>query len=261
MVTVPAGQFLSGSPASEPGRFDDEAQESVRLAAFAVAKFPVTRAQWRAFAAATKRQTPHAPCAYALTANPSWEHPGFAQDDQHPVVCVSWGDAQDYARWLSKRTGQHYRLLSNAEWEYAARGGAATAYPWGEAASHEQANYGKDSCCGPAMQGRDRWDYTSPVGSFPANALGLYDMHGNVTEWVETCADSIEKLPLPKDARGCTYRYARGGNFDEPPALLRSAARNLAPPPNEPLTIETYRSSAFGIRMARDIGERTAALP
>lgn len=261
MVTVPAGQFLSGSPSTEPGRFDDETQESVRLATFAVAKFPVTRAQWRAFASATHRPTPSAPCAYALTANPSWENPGFAQDDQHPVVCVSWGDAQDYSAWLSERTGHHYRLLRDVEWEYAARAGAVTAYPWGEVASHERANYGKDSCCGPAMQGRDRWDYTSPVGAFPANAFGLYDMNGNVTEWVQTCADSAEKLPIPKGARGCSYRYARGGNFDEPPALMRSAAKNLAPPPNEPLTIETYRSSAFGIRVARDVDERVAALP
>jgi formylglycine-generating enzyme required for sulfatase activity len=78
-------------------------------------------------------------------------------------------------------------------------------------------------------------------------------MNGNVTEWIETCADTLEKLPIRPDARGCTYRYARGGNYDEPPALMRSAAKNLAPPPNETLTIETYRSSAFGVRVARDL--------
>jgi formylglycine-generating enzyme required for sulfatase activity len=230
----------------------------VRVAAFAVAKYPVTRAQWRAFMAATGRATPQTPCAYALAPQPSWETPGFAQDDRHPVVCVTWGDAQAYAQWLSTRTGQHYRLPSDAEWEYAARAGTTTAYPWGSAASHDNANYGRDTCCGPAVQGRDRWEYTSPVGSFPPNAFGLYDMHGNVTQWLETCADTAERLPIPKGARGCTYRYARGGNYDEAPALIRSAAKNLAPPPNAPMTLETYRSSGFGVRVARDLGAQPA---
>lgn len=253
MVALPGGTFLMGSPPSEPGRFDDEDQKQVRVAPFAAAKYLVTRGQWRAFVAATGRRAPSTPCAYALTADPSWDNPGFAQDDRHPVVCVTWGDAQAYARWLSERTGQHYRLLAEDEWEYAARAGTTTPYPWGTVASHDRANYGKEKCCGPAVQGRDRWEFTSPVGSFPPNAFGLFDMQGNVTEWVESCADTAEKLPIPKGARGCTYRYARGGNYDEPPALARSAAKNLAPPPDAPMTIETYRSAGFGMRVARDL--------
>jgi formylglycine-generating enzyme required for sulfatase activity len=77
-------------------------------------------------------------------------------------------------------------------------------------------------------------------------------MNGNVTEWIETCADTLEKLPIPTGATGCTYRYARGGNYDDPPDQIRSAAKNLAPPPNAPLTIDNYRSSGFGFRVARD---------
>jgi formylglycine-generating enzyme required for sulfatase activity len=78
-------------------------------------------------------------------------------------------------------------------------------------------------------------------------------MYGNVTEWTETCADTTETLPIPKGSRGCVYRYGRGGNYDEPPALLRSAAKNLAPPPGGPMTIDTYRSAGFGVRVARDL--------
>lgn len=253
MVALPAGTFIIGSPKTERGRFDDEPQRRVHVGAFAIAKYPVTRGQWAAFVVATHRPTPDAPCAYAHTGHPTWKDTGFPQDDRHPVVCVTWADAQDYARWLSARTGQHYRLLTDAEWEYAARGGTTTPFPWGSSASHEFGNYGQDKCCGQMVKGRDRWEFTSPVGSFPANPFGLYDMHGNVTVWMETCADSAEKLPIPKGARGCTYRYGRGANYDDYPAMMRSAAKNLAPPPGGPLTIETYRSTGFGIRVARDL--------
>jgi formylglycine-generating enzyme required for sulfatase activity len=253
MVSLPGGAFVMGSPKSEPGRFDDEDQHQVKVAAFALARSPVTKGQWAAFVADTGRPTAAAPCAYAPAANPSWKDPGFAQDDNHPVVCVTWGDAQEYAQWLSKHTGHHYRLPTDEEWEYAARAGTATAFPWGPTASHAFANYGLDECCGPAAKGADKWEYTSPVGSFPANGFGLVDMHGNVFQWVETCADSFEKLPLPKDAKGCSYRYARGGVYADRPAVMRSAAKNLAPPPDDKMTIADYRSAGFGFRVARDL--------
>ena len=252
MVSLPGGVFVMGSPKSEPGRFDDEDQHQVKVAPFALAKSPVTKAQWAAFVADSGRSTAAAPCAYASTANPSWKDPGYPQNDNHPVVCVTWGDAQDYARWLSKRTGHHYRLPTDEEWEYAARAGTTTAYPWGSTASHAFANYGLDECCGPATKGPDKWEYTSPVGSFPANGFGLIDMHGNVFQWVETCADTFEKLPLRKDGKGCTYRYARGGAYGERPAVMRSAAKNYAPPDNKTM-IENYRSAGFGFRVARDL--------
>lgn len=253
MTTLPAGTFVMGSPASEVGRFDDENQKTVSVPGFAIGTYLVTGGQWRAFATATKRVTDTtAACAYALRPNATWENPGFPQTDDHPVVCITWPEAHEYLQWLSTRTGHPYRLLTDEEWEYAARAGTTTAYPWGDVASHERANYGKDSCCSPDTLGRDRWMFTSPVGSFPPNAFGLYDMHGNVFEWIETCADAFEKLPLPKGAKGCRYRYARGGVFGDRPALVRSAAKNFAPPPGE-LTIENYRSSGFGLRVARDL--------
>ena len=252
MVRLPGGPYLMGSPKDEPGRFDDEDQHRVVVKPFAIARAPVTRGEWSRFVQQTHRPKPPQECAYAKSAKPSWRDPGFPQEDDHPVVCVTWSDAQDYARWLSRRTGHHYRLPTDEEWEYAARGGTTTAFPWGPAASHEYANYGQDKCCGPAVEGRDRWQYTSPVGSFPPNAFGLVDMHGNVAQWLETCADAFEKLPLRKDGRGCTYRYGRGGVYADHPAVIRSAAKNYAPP-DDKVPIENYRSAGFGFRVARDL--------
>jgi formylglycine-generating enzyme required for sulfatase activity len=253
MVMLPGGDFMTGSPQTEPGRFDDEDLKRVNIPHLAVGKFPVTRAQWAFFVTATKRITPpNAPCAYAPTPHPSWRDPGFPQGRDHPVVCISWPDAVDYTRWLSKRTHHSYRLLTDPEWEYAARAGTTTAFPWGAIASHEFANYGEDNCCAPAIGGRDKWLFTSPVGSFPSNGFGLYDMHGNVFEWTATCADSTEKLKMPPNARGCSYRYARGGAYGERPQMMRSAAKNYAPPEGDSMTIETYRSAGFGLRVARD---------
>jgi formylglycine-generating enzyme required for sulfatase activity len=252
LVRLPGATFTMGSPKNEPGRSDDEDQHRVTVKPFAIAATPVTRAQWARFVETTWRVVPKQPCAYAPSMNPSWDDPGFAQGDDHPVVCVTWDDAQAYVQWLSRRTGHHYRLPTDEEWEYAARGGTTTAFPWGDVASHEYANYGLDICCGPAVKGRDRWQFTSPVGSFPPNPFGLFDMNGNVTQWVQTCADAFEKLPLRKDARKCTYRYGRGGVYADEPAQLRSAAKNYAPP-DDKITIEDYRSAGFGFRVARDL--------
>lgn len=252
MVRLAGGPVVVGSPKSEPERFDDEDQKTVTIEPFAIGKYPVTRAQWSSFVEDTKRPVTTAPCAYAPSPHPTWKDPGYPQTENDPVVCVTWEEAHEYARWLSKKTGHRYRLPTDEEWEYAARGGTKTAFPWGPRASHAFANYGLDECCGPAASGPDRWEYTSPVGSFPPNPFGLYDMHGNVTEWVETCADAFEKLPLRKDGKGCTYRYARGGVYADRPALMRSAAKNLAPPPDDAMTIENYRSAGFGLRVARE---------
>src|SRR5262249_22763223 len=140
-----------------------------------------------------------------------------------PVINVTWDDAQRYAAWLSKMTGKLYRLLSEAEWEYAARAGTQTAYSWGDKIGKGNANC--DGC-------GSRWDdrQTAPVGSFAANAFGLHDMHGNVFEWVEDCYhDNYDGAP--KDGLAwtagdnCFDRVGRGGSWINDPPDLRSAYR------------------------------------
>ncbi|MEM8920512.1 MAG: formylglycine-generating enzyme family protein, partial [Pseudomonadota bacterium] len=146
-----------------------------------------------------------------------------------PVINVDWNDAQAYVRWLSRKTGKTYRLLSEAEWEYSARAGTTTAYWWGDRASHDYANYGKDQCCSGLASGRDEWVNTAPVGRFPANAFGLYDMHGNVWEWTQDCWNgSYSGAPTNGSAwisGDCSRRVLRGGSWYLYPRLLRSASR------------------------------------
>jgi formylglycine-generating enzyme required for sulfatase activity len=281
MVVIPAGSFTMGSPANEAGRDDAEGpQRRVSIRQFAAGKFDVTRGQWAAFVSATNRETPWG-CAWtgrpgikppwATDPDGSWRNLGFAQDDSHPVVCVTWNDAQDYVRWLSQRTGRKYPLLTEAEWEYAARAGTTTAYPWGSSASHEYANYGADACFSPLASGRDKWVNTSPVGSFPPNAFGLYDMHGNVLQWVLDCfAGSYAGLPTDGSAydvdvelkltgrwaklsgtRSRSYRMLRGSDWGDPPAMVRSAFRNFGPGPGA--TLQDYRSGGVGFRVARTL--------
>ena len=277
LVLLPGGAFEMGSPDTDPAGQDRERPvRRVTVRPFAIGKFHVTRAQWAAFAAATNRATPTG-CAWTgrtgskLDPEGSWRNLGFPQDDTHPVVCVTWYDAQDYVKWLSSRTGHRYRLLSEAEYEYAARAGTATPYPWGATASHEQANYGEEKCCTGLASGRDRWEQTSPVGSFPPNAFGLYDMHGNVMSWTQDCL-STTYAGLPTDGsayemdvtlqltgplarlngtRACEYRMLRGGDWGNPPSLIRSSSRNLGPGPGS--TLQEYRSGGLGFRVARDI--------
>ncbi|HMI56608.1 MAG TPA: formylglycine-generating enzyme family protein [Gemmatimonadaceae bacterium] len=277
LIVIPAGSFTMGTPANEPGFSDIEGpQHHVTVRSFAAGKFDVTRGQWAAFASATNRPTRHG-CSWTgrtgMKPDPkgAWNDVGFTQDDSHPVVCVTWSDAQDYVRWLTERTGKRYRLLSEAEWEYAARAGTSTAFPWGATASHEHANYGSEKCCSGLALGRDKWEHTSPVGSFPPNAFGLFDMSGNVLQWVQDCMSSTyEGLPVDGSANeaaitlrisgdfadmngasSCAYRMLRGGDYGDPPVMLRSGFRNFAPPPGE--TIEKYASAGVGFRVARTI--------
>ena len=277
MVVIPGGSFTIGSPANEPGRFEEEGpQRQVKVRRFAAGKFDVTRGQWAAFVSATSRPA-RAGCSWTgrngMKPDPegSWNNLGFVQDDSHPAVCVSWEDAQDYVRWLSQRTGHTYRLPSEAEWEYAARAGTTTAYPWGPTASHDQANYGTDKCCSGLAAGRDQWVNTSPVGSFPPNAFGLSDMNGNVLQWVQDClAMSYANLPADGSAYeavitlrlsgelaalngkpSCAYRMLRGGDWGDPPGQIRSAFRSFAPFPDG--TLQDYSSGGVGFRVARSI--------
>jgi formylglycine-generating enzyme required for sulfatase activity len=257
MIVIPAGDFTMGSPPAEPGhKTDEEPATKVRVKSFALAETDVTRGQWHAFIEATHRPDGLG-CAYSglpkgEAAQASWRHLGFTQGDDEPVVCISWNEAQAYVQWLSRRTGRAYRLPTEAEWEYAARAGTTSAYPWGDIASHDRANYGSETCCTPARGGADRWLNTSPVKSFPQNAYGLYDMIGNVWQWTQDCyVDTLAERPSSAaavDRDTCQFRVARGGTWGDTPALIRSASRNYAPPPR--LVVTEYRSAGFGFRVA-----------
>ncbi len=219
MVVVPAGSFTMGSPSSEEGRWDDEGpQHRVTIAApFAVGKYEVTFAEWDACVAAGG-------CG------------GYRPDDrgwgrgQRPVIHVSWDDAKAYVRWLSRKTGERYRLLSEAEWEYAARAGTTGPFHFGSTISTDQANYDGNDTYGSGRKGVDR-ERTVPVGSFPANGFGLHDVHGNVWEWVEDCwHGSYAGAPADGSAwvsgGDCGQRVLRGGSWSVNPRYLRSAYRD-----------------------------------
>ncbi|MGH8512813.1 MAG: formylglycine-generating enzyme family protein, partial [Gammaproteobacteria bacterium] len=229
MVVVPAGDFMMGLPTNEEGRTNSEnPQHNVTIAApFAVSEFEVTFDEWDT-------------CAAYGDCDPQILDNDFGRG-RKPVINVSWYDAQRYAAWLSKMTGKSYRLLSEAEWEYAARAGTKTSYSWGD-----EIGKGKANCLGCGSE----WDgkRTAPVGSFAANAFGLHDMHGNVSEWVEDCYhtnyDGAPAYGLAWTAGGdCSSRIFRGGGWNDSPVNLGSASRGTGR--------IFIRSNSLGFRVAR----------
>jgi formylglycine-generating enzyme len=228
---IPAGEFTMGAPDSEAGRTKAEGpQHRVVLAhPFAVGTYLVTRDEYAAFVADTDRPDPegcfltYLPGQTGESKGYNWHNPGFAQSGSDPAVCISWEDARDYAAWLSTKTGERYRLLSEAEWEYAARAGTTTARPWGEDIGHADANYRDD-----AAEHR-----TSPVGSFPPNAFGLYDALGNVWQRVDDCWNAdFDGAPADGSvwrSGDCSQRTGHGGAFDAPATYVRSAFRGKVP--------------------------------
>jgi len=213
MIVVPAGKFMMGSPESETGRLAREGpQHEVTIAEpFAVSKYEVTWDEWGA--CVKYGNCPH-------ISDSAW---GYGT---RPVINVTWQQVKQYVAWLSSMTGQPYRLLTEAEWEYAARAGTSTAYPWGNDIGNGNANC---SGCG------SRWaddEKTAPVGSFPANAFGLHDMNGNVWEWVEDCYQSnyngARTDGSPLITRDCINHVVRGGSWIlwQVPQSARSASRD-----------------------------------
>jgi formylglycine-generating enzyme required for sulfatase activity len=252
MTVIPAGAFTMGSPPTEPGHDASEAPaHRVTIPrTFAMDRFDVTREEYAAFAreASFTRKTAAGARAKCDWLNPKVHGRPLAQGGNEPVVCVDWADAQDYAAWLSRKTGRHYFVPSEAQWEYAARAGSTTARPWGSKISHDNANYGADTCCAPVVSGRDRWLYTSPAGSFPPNAFGLADMIGNVWQWTEDCAEDYARTPrdgAPAESGDCTKRIVRGGGWFHGPDAARSASR---------VADDSGRRAAdIGFRVAADI--------
>jgi formylglycine-generating enzyme required for sulfatase activity len=178
----------------------------------------------------------------------SWHWPGFTQDDRHPVVCVNWDDAKAFAAWLSKKTGESYRLLSEVEREYVTRAGTSTPFWWGSSITPRRANY--DGNSDPYLGGGSKSEYrqrTLPVDSFEPNPWGLYQVHGNVSEWTEDCwHENYKGAPTNGSAwtmSECKYRVVRGGSWYDLPQILRSASRNWSPP--------GVRYNISGFRLAR----------
>ena len=235
MIVVPGGSFTMGSPTSEEGRYDDEGpQRRVSIKKFAVGVNEVTRGEFGRFMEAAGHSIGSSCRTYESgewesRSGRSWSNPGFSQTDDHPVVCVNWNDAQAYVKWLSRKTGHQYRLLSESEWEYAARAGTTGPFHFGSTISTDQANYDGNYTYGSGRKGV-YWVRTLPVGSFPSNGFGLHDVHGNVSEWVEDCwHDSYSGAP--GDGRAwtwggdCGIRVLRGGSWIFIPRDLRSAGR------------------------------------
>jgi len=245
MVMVPAGSFQMGSPSSERGRGDNEGPvHRVTIPrALAVGKYEVTKGEFALFVSATGYSVGSACWTYEggtweERSGRMWLDPGFRQSDRDPMVCVSWDDARAYTEWLSRQTGKPYRLLSEAEWEYAARAGTTTARSWGEdsAAACTFANVYDRT--GKSVNGfdlathacNDGVAHTAAAGNYKANGFGLHDMLGNVWEWTADCwNDSYTGAPSDGGAwtQGtCERRVLRGGSWDNGPGFVRSANRS-----------------------------------
>ena len=243
MVRIKGGCFQMGSPESETGRYDDERQHEVCVESFSMGKHEVTRGQYAAFVRETGRAVGNACVTYEggewkMRSGRSWRSPGYVQEDTHSVVCVSHEEATAYARWLSEETRRQYRLPTEAEWEYAARAGSTTAYPWGNHVGSGRAN-----CRGCGSRWDDR--QTAPVGSFDANAWGLHDTVGNVWEWTCSEYDKGYGGGESRCASGSVgRRVIRGGSWDSDPGGVRSAYRTRYGPGTRYYTL--------GFRLAQD---------
>ena len=241
MVLIPGGTFRMGDLSGE-GRDNEKPVHNVSVPAFYLGKYEVTFAQWDACVA-------DGGCS------------GYSPDDNgwgrgnQPVIRVSWDDAQTFIAWLNARTGRNYRLPSEAEWEYAARAGSSTKYHFGNSES-QLCLYANHADTSTDYDWRNKSCYdgvgkrTAAVGHYQPNAFGLYDMHGNVWEWVQDCYND-SYVSAPVDGRAwelddCDWRVIRGGSWGDKPWLLRSADR-----------IESARSSdcysILGFRLAQDL--------
>lgn len=230
MVVVPAGEFLIGSPdgnadrsifAAEQGRLDTESPKLGMTVQkpFAVSRFPITNFEWNFF-------------CYATMSGNERVAPGIIMD--LPAVAISWHEATDYCKWLSAMTGQNYRLLTEAEWEYVCRAGTDTAFNTGDDITPAQAQYSESRKPG-----------LKPVGTFPCNAWGLFDMHGNVGEWCQDVWRENYLDPVDPNPSSNAMRVVRGGAFDFPKEFCRSAYRGCDPADD--------RFPNIGFRVARDL--------
>jgi formylglycine-generating enzyme required for sulfatase activity/serine/threonine protein phosphatase PrpC len=219
LVMLPGGRYKMGG-----GGGSAQPKHEVNVPQFAIGKHEVTLAEYARFANATNRPTP-----------------GLTLSNSHPMVMVSWADAEAYAKWLSQQTGHKYRLPSEAEWEYAAGAGAGTPFWWGEELGESKAQC---QVCNP----KHPPSQPAKVGSFPANSFGLFDTAGNASEWVQDCYHpNYEGAPEDGSAwqeMGCAERVYRGGGFRSPSAALHTSSRSHAKP--------SKRADDLGFRVARE---------
>jgi formylglycine-generating enzyme required for sulfatase activity len=267
MVVLPSGSFLMGSSVEEQslasaagteGTAYENPQHYVRVPSFAAGRYTVTKGEFATFVSSSgyRTEAEQGDGCFMWTGkewkkDPSynWRNVGFFQGDDHPVVCVSWNDAQAYIQWLSRISGNSYRLFSEAERQYAARGGTQTAFWWGESITTSQANYNGTRSYNGSPKGQYR-QATVPVKSFNANPFGLYDVHGNVWQWTQDCwHETYSGAPTDGSAWiiGCidNRRVRSGGSWGGYPGDVRSAFRGR----NNP----DYRNNRGGFRLARDL--------
>jgi formylglycine-generating enzyme required for sulfatase activity len=241
MSTVPAGTYQMGKYINYGyGDMDGPTHEIRITKGFAVATAEVTVAEFRNFAQETGYVS-EGVCNIYTTAgttwhiDPSvnWEKPGFPQEENHPVVCVSWDDTQAYIKWLNDRTGNNYRLPSEAEWEYIATTGGLSVGE-DQFITHNEGNIGQVECCGGATSGKDTWQYTAPIRSFSPDKYNLHDIRGNVWEWQADCYQpSYIDAPVDGSARiECddpNYKVVRGGSYGDAGQYLSPRFRLRGP--------------------------------
>ncbi len=269
LVVLPAGKFMMGSPPNEQGRENDGEEDPYHEVTIgyplAVGRYEITRGEWAEFVKATGLADPDGCNIHSAPGQNwptikglNWHHTGYDQTDRHPAVCMNWNEVQLYLAWLSRKTGHKYRLLSEAEWEYAARAGTTTRFFWGDR---------MDDACGyangsdltrheadpkfPADQNcHDGFVNTAPVGSFKPNAFGLYDVAGNVAEMTQDCLfNSYYGAPVdgkPMLKGDCALRINRGDTWTSTPELMRSAGRSAD-------NVSTTRVVDLGFRVAREL--------
>lgn len=256
-----------GSPHWEMDRKDDERRHKVCVNSFQIGKNEVTVGEFRKFVQATGYLTQaetnsvqpgswsysNREDKWAFHLGHYWDHAGFSQNDQHPVVCVSWNDVQNYIAWLNQNSMGGYRLPTEAEWEFAARAGTQSIYYWGCKMDNKACCYHSvnDRNCSVYFACDECYEYTAEVGSYPANDFGLYDMSGNVWEW--TCSKYDEDYTGGEThivSKNCANNndmfVLRGGSFSLERQDLRVAKRNWSR--------SWVRTADSGFRLARTLG-------
>jgi formylglycine-generating enzyme required for sulfatase activity len=253
MVVAPSGSFRVGSSYDEPERVaETESQYSLTIdKPIAVSKYAIMRGQFATFVNETGHKTDGGCFVFdakevKIDRDRSWKSPGFSQEDQHPIVCVSWYDAKSYVTWLSSKTGKAYRLVTEAEREYVTRAGTATPFWWGMTIVPSQASYDSRKVYKGGVSSSSWRPGTLAADSFAANPWGLHNVHGNVWEWTEDCwGNGYSTGGVARKSGDCNLRVVRGGSWINGPDFLRSASRRAVN--------AGIRQNILGFRVARGL--------